>query len=167
MRFLLLLVSIAFLVSCAAPKPKTVSGKKRVPINTTEIVIPQPVKPEPVVIARPPEPAMFTFNFAFESTALSIPNDALYRLLPLALKAEKIHIRGRTDNTKESSFDLNIAKGRALAARNFLIEKGVNPQVIFINYSSASDYVSENITPEGRARNRRVEILIFSNHTEF
>lgn len=166
MRFLLLLVSITFLVSCAT-KPKTVSGKKRVPINTTEIVIPQPEKPAPVVIARPPEPAIFTFNFAFESTALSIPNDALYKLLPLALKAEKIHIRGRTDNTKESSFDLNIAKGRALAARNYLIEKGVDPQIIFINYSSASDYVSENVTPEGRARNRRAEILIFNNHMEF
>ena len=161
MRVLLVLLSFAFLVSCTAPKPKTLSGKKRVPINSTEIVIPQPEKPEPVFVARPPEPAMFTFNFEFERTDLTIPNDALHQLLPLAKQAQKIQIRGRTDNTKESDFDLNIAKGRALAARSFLIEKGVDPRNLYINYSSASDYVSENVTPEGRAKNRRVEILIF------
>ncbi len=161
MRILLVLLGFGFLISCAAPKPKTVSGKNRVPINSTEILIPQPEKPLPVFVARPPEPSIFTFNFDFERTDLKISNDALHQLLPLAKQAQKIHIRGRTDNTKESDFDLNIAKGRAIAARNFLIEKGVDPRNLYINYSSASDYVAENVTPEGRAKNRRVEILIF------
>lgn len=163
MRFFVLLLSIAFLVACTAPKPKTVSGKKRVPINTTAIEIPQPapVKPEPAFVAQPPKPAVFVFNFDWEKTNLVVPNEELHKLLPLALSAKKIHLRGRTDNTKESKFDEGIAKGRAIAARDFLIKKGVDPKILFVNYSSASDYVSENVTPEGRARNRRVEILIF------
>lgn len=162
MRFIVLLVSIAFLVACTAPKPKTVSGNKRVPINTTPIEIPQPpAKPEPAFIAQPPKPAMFIFNFDWERTNLVVTNDELFQLLPLALKAKKILLRGRTDNTKESKFDEGIAKGRAFAARDFLIKKGVDPKILFVNYSSASDYISENVTPEGRARNRRVEIVIF------
>jgi outer membrane protein OmpA-like peptidoglycan-associated protein len=166
MRYFLFILCFSLLISCAAPKPKTLSGKNRVPINSNEIVIPKPEKPEPVFVARPPEPVKFTFHFEFERTDLTIPNDALHQLLSLAMQAKQIHIRGRTDNTKESNFDLNIAKGRALAARNILIENGVNPQTIFIEYSSASDYISENITNEGRAKNRRVEILIPINHTE-
>ncbi len=167
MRFFILLLSLSFLAACSAPKPKTVSGNNRVPINSTPIEIPQPqVKPEPAFIAQPPKPAVFVFNFDWERTNLVVPNDALVKILPLALHAQKIQLRGRTDNTKESVFDEGIAKGRAIAARDFLIEKGVDPKILFVNYSSASDYVSENVTPEGRARNRRVEIVIFNNYTE-
>ncbi|MBT84117.1 MAG: hypothetical protein CMN89_06475 [Sutterellaceae bacterium] len=47
---------------------------------------------------------------------------------------------------------------RALSARKYLVDRGVSPLKVMVNFASAADYVTENITPEGRYQNQRVEI---------
>lgn len=53
---------------------------------------------------------------------------------------------------------LPVALKRALSARKYLVDRGVSPLKIMVNFASAADYVTENITPEGRYQNQRVEI---------
>lgn len=164
MRLLFICSIIVLIAACTAPKPKTVSGKRRTVINTTEIVIPgtlPPTQKKEIVAYIPPTPSVFRVHFAWESTVLETRQKQLIQLLPVALKAERIEIRGRTDNTYKSAFDKNIAKGRAVVMREFLIRKGVDPRIIYTNYLSAADYMADNNTGLGRALNRRAEIIIY------
>jgi len=57
-----------------------------------------------------------------------------------------------------SARDEILALKRALSARKYLVDRGVSPLKIMVNFASAADYVTENITPEGRYQNQRVEI---------
>jgi len=85
-------------------------------------------------------------------------------LLSEAQDAALIMIRGRSSTLYPSKRDEALCLARAASARQYLIEHGVSPLKIAINYASASDFVATNDTPEGRLRNQRVEIeLIFVN----
>ncbi len=49
---------------------------------------------------------------------------------------------------------------RALSARQYLIARGVSPLKIMVHFASASDFVADNSTPEGRHQNQRVDIEV-------
>ncbi|QDS14180.1 hypothetical protein FPL03_23950 (plasmid) [Xanthomonas citri pv. glycines] len=56
----------------------------------------------------------------------------------------------------------NIARGRAEAAKDWLIGEGVPSGIIDLNFVSAGDYRSNNRLSDGRALNRRVDIEFIS-----
>ncbi len=67
-------------------------------------------------------------------------------------------IEGYTDNIGSEEGNLKISQMRAEAVRNYFIAKGI-PGVRFIVVGMGSkNPVASNKTPEGRAKNRRVEI---------
>jgi chemotaxis protein MotB len=75
-----------------------------------------------------------------------------------------VYVDGHTDNipirysTWRSNWDLST--GRALEVTHFLIEKGVNPsRLVVCGYGEYSP-VADNGTPEGRQKNRRVEVIV-------
>ncbi len=80
------------------------------------------------------------------------------QLLQAARAGKHIEIRGRTDASTANPVDKDIAMRRALNARVFLANNGIHPRKMHIDYLAAGDNVADNGTPDGRARNRRVEI---------
>lgn len=74
--------------------------------------------------------------------------------------AEHIDITGHTDSDVVNPNDRVIANLRAEKARVWLINNGVEPQRISTHWFSAGRFLTENVTPEGRSMNRRVEIDI-------
>ncbi len=78
-----------------------------------------------------------------------------------------IEIEGHTDNvpmsgSKYSNND-ELSAGRALSVFYFLIENtSLDPAKIMHTGRGEYDPVADNSTPEGRARNRRVEIRIYN-----
>lgn len=93
-----------------------------------------------------------------ESSALFRPTAAQQESLAASPNAVQISLRGRTSTEKPSARDEALALARALAARRYLIARGVSPLRISINFVSATDFVADNSTPEGRLANQRVEI---------
>ncbi|MEQ7810226.1 hypothetical protein [Xanthomonas hortorum] len=71
-----------------------------------------------------------------------------------------VQVRGRTDNASPAIGDEKVARGRAEAARDWLIGAGVPGGLIDVNFVSAGDYRSNNRLSDGRALNRRVDIEI-------
>ncbi|MGM9862008.1 MAG: OmpA family protein, partial [Muribaculaceae bacterium] len=71
-----------------------------------------------------------------------------------------VDIFGYTDNV--GSFDVNdkLSRNRAGAVMSFLAERGVASSRMNAQGIPMADYVASNDTPEGRAKNRRVEIYI-------
>ncbi|NPA11098.1 MAG: OmpA family protein, partial [Epsilonproteobacteria bacterium] len=86
-------------------------------------------------------------------------------------KYVEIQVRGYTDNSPppptspfEDNWDLSAA--RALSVLKILIKDGVEPKRL-----SAAGYgqyhpIASNATPQGRAKNRRVEIWFFAKKKE-
>jgi outer membrane protein OmpA-like peptidoglycan-associated protein len=72
----------------------------------------------------------------------------------------KLSISGHTDNIASDSFNLDLSKRRAAAVKNALVTSfGVNGVRLSTAGYGKSHPVDANETPEGRARNRRVELV--------
>lgn len=84
-----------------------------------------------------------------------------------AYKGYRIEIEGHTDNVpiKSSQYPSNnwLSSARAINAAMYLInEKGLDPKTLSWTGRGEYDPVASNGTPDGRSKNRRVEIKIYS-----
>lgn len=104
-----------------------------------------------------PVSSMVMVSFPDSSTTFQPPADVA-AVLDDARTASMIYINGRTSTNRPSARDEKLALLRALSARKYLVDRGVSPLKVMVNFASAADYVTENITPEGRYQNQRVEI---------
>lgn len=73
---------------------------------------------------------------------------------------KKVLIEGHTDSRGTESSNLALSKARADAVGSFLTARGVPADRVTTAGIGSSRPVAENGTPEGRANNRRVEIVI-------
>jgi len=71
----------------------------------------------------------------------------------------KVHVVGHTDNTGSFKHNLSLSRARAKAVRDYLAGKGVAPDRLRANGVASLAPVSSNSTEEGRAKNRRVELV--------
>lgn len=74
-----------------------------------------------------------------------------------------VQVIGHTDNTGEASYNMTLSRERAAAVSSVLIANGVSSGRISTIGKGESQPVATNLTPEGRAQNRRVEIIIIPN----
>jgi outer membrane protein OmpA-like peptidoglycan-associated protein len=72
----------------------------------------------------------------------------------------EVRIIGHTDNTGSDELNNRLSLQRAEATRNYLVSRGVNPQMVLTAGRGEMEPVSENNSEQGRARNRRVEIFL-------
>jgi OmpA-OmpF porin, OOP family len=75
----------------------------------------------------------------------------------------KIRLDGYTDSTGTEAYNMKLSERRATAVKDYLVkEAGVDSSKITVVGHGGADPVADNKTPEGRAKNRRVEISILS-----
>jgi len=80
-----------------------------------------------------------------------------------------VSVVGHTDNQKIASAlakkyptNWELAGARAAGATRFLVKNGVNPRNLVASSRGQFDPVASNNTPEGRAQNRRIQIVLRS-----
>ena len=73
----------------------------------------------------------------------------------------KLNIDGHTDNVGSAAMNKTLSQKRADAAKTYLTNKGVDASRIKSKGYGKDKPVGSNATPEGRAKNRRVEFLLF------
>ena len=71
-----------------------------------------------------------------------------------------IDISGHTDNTGSASLNQQLSESRANSVSRYFQSQGVVSQRIITQGMSFNHPIDSNDTPEGRAMNRRVEILL-------
>ncbi|HEX3775606.1 MAG TPA: OmpA family protein [Polyangiaceae bacterium] len=69
-------------------------------------------------------------------------------------------VEGYTDSVGSDQANLKLSKDRADAVRNYLISKGIPSDKISAVGKGKANPVASNDTPDGRANNRRVEIVV-------
>jgi chemotaxis protein MotB len=80
----------------------------------------------------------------------------------------KIRVNGYTDNVpigpglmrQGITSNLELSQKRADTVMQFMIAQGVNPSLVSAQGFGEQDPVASNDTPQGRARNRRVELTL-------
>lgn len=118
----------------------------------------KPVKKDEITILR---------NVFFEtdsSSLLPASRVELDKLTDFLLRNPliTIEISGHTDNTGTELYNLELSRKRAASVYNYLIQKGIPKTRLTYRGFGASQPVSGNETPEGKAANRRTEFRIVS-----
>ena len=72
----------------------------------------------------------------------------------------RYNVEGHTDNTGSAAKNEELSLKRAIAVRDYLIAKGVAASATDVAGLGASTPIADNATADGRARNRRVEIVV-------
>lgn len=76
------------------------------------------------------------------------------------LAGRKFEIIGHTDNQGLKASNQSLSEARAAAVKTYLIGKGINGDTLSILGQGSDRPVANNATPDGRARNRRIEFRI-------
>ena len=71
-----------------------------------------------------------------------------------------VRIVGHTDNTGSDAINNPLSVDRATSTRNYLTARGVSNARIRVEGQGSYQPIASNSTPDGRARNRRVEIFV-------
>jgi outer membrane protein OmpA-like peptidoglycan-associated protein len=72
----------------------------------------------------------------------------------------KILVEGHTDSQGTEASNLELGQRRAQSVRDYLVSQGVSNDAISATGIGQSRPVADNKSPEGRADNRRVEIVV-------
>ena len=102
---------------------------------------------------------------AFASGSASLQAGARAQVAAVAAYAQamdlgRVQVVGHTDSQGEAQANLALSRRRADAVRAVLLEAGLNPGQVQASGRGAADPVADNATPAGRARNRRVHIVL-------
>ncbi len=76
---------------------------------------------------------------------------------------KKIRVEGHTDSSGEAAANLLLSEKRAQAVRDSLISLGVDAERVTAMGMGEDFPIASNDTEEGRARNRRVDVILLDN----
>lgn len=169
--------------AAAAPAPESPATENTTALDPVPVAVaampvaaPPPAEvnsaaaPEPEPAATQPQPEVITLKgdalFGFNRT--EIRPEARKQLSDIAskLKAqqsiEAIVISGHTDAAGPETYNQELSKKRAESVKQFLVNEGVVSKSIVVQALGEERPVASNDTKDGRAQNRRVEILVQS-----
>jgi outer membrane protein OmpA-like peptidoglycan-associated protein len=78
----------------------------------------------------------------------------------LTSRERNLVIEGHTDSQGSDSYNMDLSQKRADAVRNYLIQSGYQADLIHANGIGEGQPIANNSDAEGRANNRRVEIVV-------
>ena len=77
-----------------------------------------------------------------------------------AIKVSVIIAVGNTDSIGTDAYNIALGYRRANAVKAYLVSKGIPLNDIYTDSLGKSNPVASNATPQGRAKNRRVEVEV-------
>lgn len=103
----------------------------------------------------------FDFNMATIKEQYYAILDEIAQVLTERIPEASIILAGHTDSTGTEKYNTRLSLQRAKAVESYLTEKhGIPPARISVKGYGESTPIATNETEEGRARNRRVELLV-------
>jgi Outer membrane protein and related peptidoglycan-associated (lipo)proteins len=104
--------------------------------------------------------------FSTNSSTVSDASKSALRNFANNLKANSntyVNIIGHTDNTGRVDYNQTLSEKRAKGVYDYLMQNGVTNDRLSFEGKGIHEPVATNATVEGRALNRRVEIMIMAN----
>jgi OOP family OmpA-OmpF porin len=108
----------------------------------------------------------YTLNFSYDSSDLSGQNlQTLKQISGLLVQHPKadMMIKGYTDAEGNAEYNKKLSELRAYSIKSYFVAQGINFSRIKAVGMGQENPIGSNRTPEGRSRNRRVEIELNFN----
>jgi OOP family OmpA-OmpF porin len=153
------------------PEPKVAP-----PPPPPKVVTPPPPAPPKVVTPPPPpppKPVVRILNitlsggshFAFDSAKLnsagkSALDGVVSKIKSSGARVTNIIVVGHTDSIGSNSYNQRLSQKRAQTVAGYLASKGLNRAQMKVSGKGETQPIASNKTKAGRAKNRRVEILV-------
>lgn len=152
------------------PVPVAVAPEPEPVVEPLAPAAPAPVAaaPEPAPLAPVAEPVPVAtlvlegVNFDFDKAVIRPQDYAILDQNIVALKEwgdVDVEVAGHTCNIGTDEYNLGLSLRRAEAVRNYLVSKGVSADRLTVKGYGESRPAFTNATREGRAQNRRVELV--------
>ncbi len=157
-RFALLIALVLALVACAAappPKPAPSEGaRQREGLRALGF---QENEGDWRLIL--PEPLWFGFGSAdVKPEAARAATDTARELLRLGIRG--VRLEGHSDNVGPASVNLDLSQRRADAIGKLFVAAGFADNAVVRHGRGSSVPIADNASAAGRARNRRVELVV-------
>ena len=153
--------------------PEGAMGQEALPVSPVGSITPtsQPGKPLPLTTGDSLTTIVYRkFRLSeqtFDPSQWTLSEEGKRALAEVAETLRKdsrwisIRIDGYTDNVGSESYNQKTSLERAIFYANYLVtNSGIGPGRVFVKGLGESAPIATNETPEGRAENRRVEILV-------
>jgi outer membrane protein OmpA-like peptidoglycan-associated protein len=130
---------------------------------------PPPPPPAPPVAAPPPPPpakkkiVLRGVNFDFDKSNIRPDAVPILEQACAILKQEStidVSCNGYTDSIGTEAYNLKLSDRRARSVRDWLVKCGISPSRLTTKGFGETNPVASNATPEGRAQNRRTELVV-------
>lgn len=72
----------------------------------------------------------------------------------------KVQVIGHTDSQGQHHMNVSLSLARANVVKNYLVSRGIPAQTLSVAGAGPDQPIASNDTPEGRARNRRIEFKL-------
>ena len=151
------------------PAPEPIAVAPPEPVEVPVVLAPEPVPapPEPIPAPEPVLPKIITldeasFHFALNRTEVPTQGLEILKVWAARIKAleqaPRLTVIGHSDSTGRRAFNLKLSMARAQSVADALKAEGLT--VAGVEGQGPDQPIAPNDTPEGRARNRRVEIRL-------
>lgn len=140
-----------FTATLTVTDSKGASGTATVPVSVTSPLVPTAKKS--VVL----EGVNFKSN---RSTLLTESETILNKVAEIMLANPDVNVEvgGHSDADGNDGYNMKLSDARANAVRNYLIKAGVPAERMTARGYGETQPLADNVTPEGKAANRRVEL---------
>jgi outer membrane protein OmpA-like peptidoglycan-associated protein len=104
-------------------------------------------------------------DILFDFDKATLKRDVEFNLVKVAtilnqFPEMRIQVEGHTDNVGSPEYNLDLSRRRAQAVHDFLVTQGVAEDRMTVEGFGMSRPIADNETDEGRAKNRRVDLVI-------
>ncbi|MFO0641988.1 MAG: OmpA family protein [Polyangiaceae bacterium] len=137
------------------------------PLEKLDEVTAAPVveAPKRVVVAANKVEIREKIQFRHNEAVIESASDSLLAEIAQVIKAnpqlKKLRVEGHASSEGDATANEKLSEARAKAVREHLVHKGgVSPDLLESKGYGAKNPIASNDTPEGREKNRRVEIQI-------
>jgi len=127
-------------------------------------------KPAPAPVVKAPEPALapmappkFVGHFEFDDADImssEVPDLDKFAAYMNEVTDSKVNIVGHTDSRGSKAYNQALSEKRAQDAVDYLAGKGISADRMMTSGMGETAPIADNMTSEGRAKNRRVEVEI-------
>ncbi|MBD8482612.1 OmpA family protein [Pseudomonas coleopterorum] len=126
---------------------------------------PMPVAAEPAPLPKEETIVIRNVHFEFDKATLTAADRAQLDTVATRLKTEattaRLSVSGHTDSVGRDAYNQRLSEQRAKAVTDYLVSSGVpRASVVSVKGMGEAQPVADNNTADGRAMNRRTEILI-------
>jgi outer membrane protein OmpA-like peptidoglycan-associated protein len=158
------LIGVTYAAWPPAPPPPVVMPAPE-PMVEEQPMVQTATVPAPAPPPRP-SPRMTSDEIFFDGKSARLTNIAKAVLDGVALRMKNdlnatAVVTGYTDNTGSEASNVELGQKRAEAAREYLVTRhGIDPGRIGTESRGAADPAYDNATAEGKAKNRRAQIVV-------